>query len=300
MPKPVMLWFDCVSTHHHRELRPRCAELFTIACSSRPEQATQDIERLQPKVLCFDFDYPDRAGLRALQVTKREHMSLPVLMLTVEHSEALAVWAFRARVWNYLVKPIPEREFEENLRVLAQIARAKQRQTGAVARPEPGIPHEVPSRLPDDPHLSLLPAISYIERHFNQRLSASEVAKLCGMSRFGFSRLFRSTFGVTFQDFLLRYRIAESCRLLRRPAASVTDVSYAVGFNDPSYFARIFKRYTGTLPSEYAGSQTRAASLRLHPALAVAGAEALTRPDDDGDASTDDAPDKVMVAHARR
>jgi DNA-binding NtrC family response regulator len=67
-----------------------------------------DIERVRPAVAFFEFDFPTRQGLNLLKDTKRAHPSLPLVMLTVQHSEALAVWAFRSRVWDYLVKP-PQR-----------------------------------------------------------------------------------------------------------------------------------------------------------------------------------------------
>ncbi len=67
---------------------------------------------MQPRVLCFDFNYPDRERLAMMQAVKRTHPSLPLLMLTIEHSEALAVWAFRVPVWNYLAKPVAVSEWK--------------------------------------------------------------------------------------------------------------------------------------------------------------------------------------------
>ncbi len=267
-----MLWFDCTSSFHYPELRLSAAEYFEVACTSRLEGAAQDIERLRPRVLCFDFDYPDQARLRLMQAVKRQFMSLPLLMLTVEHSEALAVWAFRSRVWNYLVKPVSTAEIQENLRTLAQIATTERRFGRAVARPEEEIPNEVPSSRPDESEAALLPAIYYIEQHFSERCSADEVAKLCGMSRFRFSRLFRCVFGLTFRDYLMRYRIGEACRLLQRPSVSITEVGGAVGFNDLSRFARTFKRYTGALPSDYMADPQSAAS-NAHSELTLCGPE---------------------------
>jgi AraC-like DNA-binding protein len=77
------------------------------------------------------------------------------------------------------------------------------------------------------------------------------VAKACGMSTFRFSRAFHEGFGLTFQDYVLRYRILEACRLLRNPDSNITQVAYSVGFNDASYFSRSFRRFIGTSPSAY-------------------------------------------------
>ena len=289
-----MLWFDCTSTAHHPEPRGQCARFFDLVCSTRLAHATSEIERLQPKVLCFDFDYPDQARLGIMQKTKRDHMRLPVLMFTVEHSEALAVWAFRARVWNYLVKPVPAVELEENLQTLTQIVRAERRLARAVPLPDPGIPAQLPSSTRESAEASLRPAIYYIEKHFNERVSADEIARLCGLTRFRFSRLFHSVFGITFRDYLMSYRIGSACRLLRRPTVSVTDVAYAVGFNDASYFARMFKRCMGILPSEYASDRSHTSAAHVLPSLRSSASRG-------GDASNaqfvqdDDATDEMLV-----
>jgi len=266
MRKPVMLWFDCTSKTRDPIYRVECSKFFEIACSTHVERAAHEIARLRPKVLCFDFDYPDKTRLRIMQAVKRDHMSMPVLMLTVEHSEALAVWAFRSRAWNYLVKPIGKEELRENLDVLQEIVSGRQRTTRAVPLPEPDVPQDVRATAPEDSLAQLLPAVCFVEQRFNERFTAEEVASLCGLNRFNFSRLFHRTFEVTFQEYVLRHRVREACRLLRRPGTSVTEAGYATGFNDASYFSRIFKRYVGRLPSEYAADQ----ELEASPSLAAA------------------------------
>ncbi|MDE2296120.1 MAG: response regulator, partial [Gammaproteobacteria bacterium] len=70
----------------------------------------------------FDFDDPSPACLQLMQSIKRQCPSVPIVMLTETHSEELAVWAFRARVWNYLVKPVPLRELRANLKQLIDLA----------------------------------------------------------------------------------------------------------------------------------------------------------------------------------
>ena len=265
MHKPRMLWFDCTSANHHLDPRKRVAKFFDVVSSMRLDKAAQEIANVQPKVLCFDFDYPDQARLGLMQTIKREHMRLPILMLTVEHSEALAVWAFRARVWNYLVKPVSPAELDENLKTLVQIVRAERRFARAVPLPDPGTLDQLPANTLEDPHTLLRPAIYYIEQHFNEKVSADEVARLCGLTRYRLSRLFRQAFGVTFQEYLIRHRIVSACQLLQRPSVSVTDVGYAVGFNDASYFTRMFKRCVGVLPSEYASSPHQSIAHILRP-----------------------------------
>jgi AraC-like DNA-binding protein len=270
MTKPAMLWFDCTSREEAPDMRRRAMERFDVVCSVRVDQAADEIARTRPKALCFDFDYPDRERLRTMQAIKRANASLPVLILTIEHSEALAVWSFRVPVWNYLVKPVAAVEWQQNLLALAKILPTERRSGRSIYLNEPTVPRGVPMGRADDPQLALLPALSYIEQHFSTRVSASQVARACAMTRFQFSRLFHAAFGMTFKEYLLRFRVAEACRLLEQNTASVTEVGCAAGFNDSSYFARLFRRYTGMLPSQYVSAQTRPSAASVHPSAFLA------------------------------
>lgn len=250
VPKPRMLWFDLTSGAGGAELRVQAARVFEVVSSVRLDRADAEIRRLQPSVLCFDFDHPDQARLRAMQDVKRMHARLPILMLTLAHSESLAIWAFRARVWNFLVKPVAPEEFGENLAALVRIANR-----GTPPRAAQTLAASVPDDLPVQPIEAriarLQPALHFVAQHYPEKLTEAAAAKACAMSRFEFSRKFHAAFGMTFREYLLRVRINEARRMLTEGGRSVTSVAYASGFNDGSHFARMFRRYTGVLPSEY-------------------------------------------------
>ena len=222
---------------------------------TRFDRVIEDVARLDPSALCFDFDHPDQQRLQTLQDVKRAYVRLPVLMLTLDHSESLAVWAFRSRVWNYLVKPLSAAEFSESLAAVAQVAHP-----GSQHRIAHLLDAHMPTDLlaaPADPRVArLLPALNYVREYCHDRISEADAAALCGMTRFAFSRNFHSALGLTFREYVMRARIAEARRMLVEGGHSVTDVAFATGFNDGSYFARMFRRHTGMLPSDVeAGSQ---------------------------------------------
>lgn len=102
------------------------------------------------------------------------------------------------------------------------------------------------------PHAGVIRAPQFVAEHFHEKFPAADIAEHCGLSRFQFSRSFHAVFGITFREYLLRYRIIAACERLKLGDLPVTEVAYAVGFHDGSYFARMFRRYTGVLPSQYA------------------------------------------------
>lgn len=219
-----------------------------------PASIDAEIDRIRPDAVCVEFDFPTREGLKTLQEIKRQHASVPLIMLTVQHSEALAVWAFRSRVWDYFVKPIPQRELDRCLGCLTEMLALRKDQQAArqAAIPISPIPAENRVRGPrGQGPLTLAPALSYVESGYREKLSSSEAATRCKLTPFQFSRLFRETYGLTFREYLLRFRIREACRLLKNPNAQVADVAHVVGFTDPSYFAKMFRRYTNLSPSRF-------------------------------------------------
>jgi AraC-like DNA-binding protein len=226
------------------------------------DHAFDDVARLHPDALCFDFDRPDRQRLQALQDLKRAYPRLPILMLTQEHSESLAVWAFRAQIWNYLVKPVPIAELIESITTIAAIVHGSA-SPRVVHRLDPRVPPDLAPAPADARTARLYPALEYVRQNYGAKLTEAEASALCGMTRFAFSRHFHEAFGVTFREHVIRARIAEARRLLMEGGYSVTDVAYATGFNDASYFARTFRRFAGKLPSEYreAGIASRRAAV---------------------------------------
>ncbi|NNE61928.1 MAG: response regulator transcription factor [Woeseia sp.] len=197
------------------------------------------------------MDYPDQDALDLLRKTKAQFPSIPILMLTTQHSEALAVWAFRAGVIDYLVKPVSRTDLNRSLRILNKVVSCHRTQRSrSVLQISIPIPAEIPFTVQKS-DVRLLPAIYYVRRNFRYKIKSEVVADLCDMSPFRFSRSFHETYGITFQDFVIRHRILEACRLLKNPNMNITDVAYAIGFNDASYFSRTFRRCIGVAPSVY-------------------------------------------------
>lgn len=251
---PTLLWVDLTVSIREADLPERLNQAFHVEKYNFGTSMDAAIHRVRPSVVLFDFDYPNRDGLKLMQSTKRDYPSIPVLMFSVQHSEALAVWAFRAGVWDYLIRPISLRELDRCVSGLKDIFAMRRPQSEgrrSIMRASP-IPEQNRLTQKGASMLALVPAIEYVEREFREKITSNQAAKICGMTPFQFSRAFKEQYGLTFQDYLLRYRIREACKYLRNPDAAVTDVAYLVGFNDPSYFARIFKRYINVTPSQFA------------------------------------------------
>lgn len=271
---PCILWVDLRARQADEsipeELRDR-VEVHRVASATELADA---IRAHAPRLLCFDYDYPDLPALRLLQQISAKHRALPILMLTEYHSEALAVWALRTRVWDYFVKPVSSRDLADRVaRILSLSTGCLEAAARVNAMPAPPVPAELRFRGPAA-RRSVQAAISYIEANYAERIPLETVARLCGLGPFQFCRAFKREQGSTFQGFLARQRIRQAEKLLGHPRATVTEVALAVGFNDVSHFARVFRRHVGLPPSVFRSRidpQAGARARRTPPPASPAG-----------------------------
>lgn len=93
--------------------------------------------------------------------------------------------------------------------------------------------------------------VQYVEKNYASDLKLDDAAKMMNMSYHYFSKFFKNNTGQTFTDYLAQVRITQAKRLLMIPESSIKEVGYLVGYKDPNYFSKIFKKLTGLTPSEY-------------------------------------------------
>lgn len=91
----------------------------------------------------------------------------------------------------------------------------------------------------------------YIKEHMAERISLDQAAAQVYLSKSYFCRIIKSELGCTFTEYVNRLRIERSKALLRSPTLSIAEISLAVGFDDQSYFTRIFKKQTGLSPGKF-------------------------------------------------
>lgn len=84
--------------------------------------------------------------------------------------------------------------------------------------------------------------LDYIELHFAEVISVSELAKICYFSDYHFMRFFKKHMNMTCVEYINNLRLEKSVELFEQGNTSILDVSLSVGFHNLSYFHRAFKR----------------------------------------------------------
>lgn len=97
----------------------------------------------------------------------------------------------------------------------------------------------------------LEPVISYIKENYAYEITLGELAAILPMSEGQFSRVFKQTMKLSPIQYLMRYRILQSCKLLQDTEKKIGEIANLSGFNNISYFNRVFLNTIGCTPKEY-------------------------------------------------
>jgi two-component system, response regulator YesN len=94
-------------------------------------------------------------------------------------------------------------------------------------------------------------AVGYIKRNYMKKITLKEVADHVYLSSSYFSKLFKEEMKFNFNTFLNQVRIDKSKTLLRDNSIPLVDVAFLMGFEDQSYFSKVFKKLEGVSPGRF-------------------------------------------------
>lgn len=94
-------------------------------------------------------------------------------------------------------------------------------------------------------------AKDFLHNNLDREVDLKELAELVGLSRYHFTREFKTSFGLPPHQYLLRLRVQKACDMLLNSGMSITDVALEVGFSCSSDFSRTFKKIMSMTPREF-------------------------------------------------
>ena len=100
-------------------------------------------------------------------------------------------------------------------------------------------------------------AEAHIDKDLSADLRVDRLARIAGLSRAHFVRLFGSSVGVAPSIYVAQRRIEQAERLLLATDATIEAIAHSCGFADGNYFAKAFRRANGTTPTEFRSARLR-------------------------------------------
>ena len=187
---------------------------------------------------CYTFDGADELNYYWAHFTgsaAREHIAragLPIgEILSVGQDEAM-VAAFQSLMDSFIITDAWQ-ETEAAGRLLVALAGL-----GRAASGRPVRPSIEPIRR----------SLSHMEASYGEAITVAELAQMEFMSVSRYTALFRSCTGLAPKEYLIRLRMRSAMEMLTRTNMSVTQIARAVGYDDPLYFSRLFKKHMGASP----------------------------------------------------
>ena len=94
-------------------------------------------------------------------------------------------------------------------------------------------------------------AQNLIEHNLSGQISVADLAEKLGINPSYLTRIFKQKLSKSPKDYILDLKIKRAKELLKTTDVSVTDIARSIGFDDPLYFSRLFKKRTNLTPTEY-------------------------------------------------
>lgn len=210
------------------------------------EAGLEILRTQQPEIALVDMKMPKMDGAGFLEIARREFPQVKYIVISGYDDFEYAKQAIKAKVLDYLLKPVVESELNETLALaITELAGEKGREENGRSFTE------FKKGLMTSDKRSLTEIKDYIDRHFEQDIRLSFFAERYYLSKEYLSKLFREEFGFTIYEYVLKVRMEKAKELLSDPAVKVLTVSAYVGYRDNNYFSRAFKTYYGVSPTEF-------------------------------------------------
>ena len=252
MTKTILVVEDEAQT---REIFSRCLhfEGFRVLAADSGTRGVQMAQTHIPDLIVCDIMMPDMDGYQVLSTLHQDltTTAIPFIFLTAKVTMADLRQGMELGADDYLTKPCTV----EQLLVAISTRLARQemlkRWSATNAQEKEGVPagsHPL-SIFPHNPKLN--PVFRFIEAHYNQPISLTDVAQAAGYSPAYLTHLVQTHTGRTVKRWIIERRMAEARSLLINTAQTVNQVAEAVGYTDVSYFVRQFRQFHNASPQAW-------------------------------------------------
>ena len=188
-------------------------------------------------------------GLELCSRLKREiHTShIPVILLTARAMIDHWIEGLETGADDYIPKPF-------NLKVLhlkiVNLIESRRKLKRMFSNPDQLSPSEVTSNAVDEEFLAR--AYEVLEKNYAEpEFSASQFASEMFVSRSLLYKKIKAITDFNITDFINSYKLKKAIDLIKMSDRPISDIAFSVGFNDPKYFSRIFKKIYGMTPTEF-------------------------------------------------
>ena len=194
-------------------------------------------------ILLTDIKMPGMDGLELAKSISESYPDLMVVIISGYNNFEYAREAMKYRVTDFLTKPV---DIDELRSLLSELEKR-------LDQTNPDLNEEAEEIVKSRNSSSLADTITgYVEEHFKEQISVTTIAEEFDCSQEFINKLIKKNRGMTLSKYIIHVRISEAKKIIRTyDDIDMQSVGELVGYNDPYYFSRIFKKYTSMSPTQY-------------------------------------------------
>jgi signal transduction histidine kinase/ligand-binding sensor domain-containing protein/DNA-binding response OmpR family regulator len=223
---------------------------YRIISAEEGQAGWQKTLKNYPDLIISDVMMPVMDGFALCKKVKSDQRTshIPVILLTAKADMESKIDGLEFGADAYVTKPFEARELQVRVKNLI-MQRKKLRET--FSRMIDVEPNEIAASSLDEQFIKHLLAV--FEEHVAESdFSTEDFAREVGMSRMNLHRKLQALTNQSTHAFLRSMRLKRAAQLLQKSAGTVTEIAYAVGFNNLSHFTKIFRQQFGQPPSDFA------------------------------------------------
>lgn len=223
--------------------------LFDMLETENGQKALDILKDKDVDLIITDVMMPIMDGVRLCKLVKQNLRTchIPVYMLSAKVDIKYQLEGLQVGADDYIAKPFSM----EVLRTkILNMLRTRYRIFERYSNMTEIKPEKLTNNTMDEELLRK--AIAVVEKNMdNVEFSTEQFAREMNMSRSNLHLKLKAITGKSAIDFIHKIRFNRACQLLKEGKYTVSEISFMVGYNTPSYFAARFKKYIGCLPTEY-------------------------------------------------
>lgn len=232
-----------------RYLRNSLNPDFEIVEAENGEAGFQVACKKTPDLIVSDVMMPVMDGFALCEKLKTDQRTshIPVILLTARAGQEDKLEGLEIGADDYLTKPFDARELQVRVKnLIAQRQRLRERFSREITVQ----PKDITVTSIDEKFLQQ--ALDTVEENISDSdFQIDQFCRAIGMSRSTLNRKLRALTGLSTNVFIRTLRLKRAAQLLEKKSATIVEIAYEVGFNNPSYFAECFREQFGKSPSEW-------------------------------------------------
>ncbi|MBP0903913.1 response regulator [Mariniflexile gromovii] len=245
---PILLIVD-----DNQDIRNLLKSLFeknyVVLLAENAEEGFKLAKKHIPDCIISDVMMPKTDGFEFTNTIKTNELTsfIPVILLTAKTSETARLEGLKNQADAFLTKPFNN---DVVMQTVLQLIKERKKLQERYSQELVLKPTDIVVDSYDEKFTAKLQDI--LDANINKAdFTAEEFSNLANLSRMQLHRKLKTLFGVTTSEFIRNERVKMASELLKNRNISISEVGYAVGFNDISYFAKCFKDVFNVTPTEY-------------------------------------------------